>query len=156
MSSLIMKEHKHIGKSIIGSWELVSWIFKNEQQEEIRYFGENPKGLLVYLDSGYMSVQIAQEDRAPFDSDAIDAGKTKEMADAFASFLSYYGTYEEREPGVFVHTVVGTLFPNWLGHEEIRYAEIKSNSDTLILSTPPTPTSNGNIEFFITWKKVGT
>lgn len=146
-----METREKIGTKIIGSWELVSWIFKNEKGEKVKYFGQQPKGILIYQDSGIMSVQIAQENRPSFSKQGIDEGTQEEMTAAFASFLSYYGSYKETEPGVFVHTVLGSLFPNWLGHKETRLAAIDGNN--LVLSTPPTPTSKGDIEFIITWKK---
>lgn len=143
---------KKVGKKILGAWELVSWVYQNEHGENINYFGNEPKGILLYDKSGYMSVQIATENRPEFESEGINAGKKKEMAAAFSTYLSYFGKYVESEPGVYEHTVEGTLFPNWLGKKEIRYARLKG--DTLVLSTPPTPTKSGDIVFNITWKKI--
>ncbi|MCG8308937.1 MAG: lipocalin-like domain-containing protein [Cytophagales bacterium] len=144
--------NEKIGKRILGAWKLVSWVFINESGEEVKFFGQQPKGILIYHDSGYMSVQIAREERQDFASQGIDAGTKEEMAEAFKTYLSYYGRYEEAEPGVFVHSVEGTLFPNWLKHKETRIAELQE--DVLMLSTPPTPTSTGNVVFKITWKKI--
>lgn len=147
-----MNNKQYIGKEILGAWKLVKWIYENEDGEEVRFFGKAPEGLLIYHESGFMSVQIAQEERPAFASDSLDGGTKEEQAAAFATFLSYYGKYVEEEPTKFVHTVEGTLFPNWLGNKEIRYANI--SGDLLILSTPPVKVSGGSIVFKITWEKI--
>jgi len=144
-------EKEWIGKKIEGAWKLEKWIYIDENGEETRFFGQKPEGLLIYHNSGYMSVQVAQENRGNFKSNAIDGGSKEEAHNAFNTFLSYYGKFVEESPGKFVHTVEGTLFPNWLGHEEVRYADIKGS--TLVLSTPPIETGSGKITFKITWKK---
>lgn len=143
---------KKIGNKIVGAWKLHKWIYEDEAGNEVRFFGEAPEGLLIYHESGYMSVQIARENRQKFKSDALDGGTQEEQAQAFGTFLSYYGSYVEAEPATFVHTVEGTLFPNWLGNKETRYGQIEG--DLLVLSTPPIKVGGGQITFKITWKRV--
>lgn len=141
-----------IGDKILGSWRLEKWIYENEAGDEIKYFSESPSGILIYEPSGYMSVQIQQSGRANFESQTLDGGTIKEKSGAFGSYLAYYGQFVEHNPGEFTHTVEGSLFPNWVGHEEIRYAKIER--DLLTLSTPPIPTDDGDITFKITWRRI--
>jgi len=147
-----MKQQAYIGNNILGAWKLVKWVYEDENNNEVRYFGQSPEGLLIYHESGYMSVQIAQEERKHFESDVLNGGSLEEQSAAFTTFLSYYGTFVEEVPGKFVHTVEGTLFPNWLGNKEVRYAEIEG--DILILSTPPVKVGEGSITFRISWERV--
>jgi hypothetical protein len=143
---------KSIKNEIIGTWKLVSWIYKNEKGEDVDYLGKDSTGILMYDKHGYMNAQLMKAGRIPFASDSINGGLPEEALNAFNSYLAYFGTYYEDEPGAVVHIVEGTLFPNWLGHKEVRYGKIEG--DLLILSTPPIQAQGREIIFYITWKKV--
>lgn len=137
---------------IIGTWMLVSWVFENEKGETVHYLGENASGILMYDKSGYMNAQLMKSNRPPFASPAINGSTPEEAHMAFNSYLAYFGTYYEENPGEVVHIVEGSLFPNWIGHKEVRYGRIDGN--LLILSTPPIPAYGRDIVFYITWRKV--
>ena len=145
-----MKEF--IKDKIVGTWKLVSWVFENEKGETVHYLGEDAKGILMYDKHGYMNAQLVKGNRPKFASDSISAGTPEETHGAFHTYLAYFGTYREEEPGAVVHTVEGTLFPNWLGHEEVRYGRIEG--DLLVLNTPPIPAQGREIVFYITWQRV--
>ncbi|NMM48995.1 lipocalin-like domain-containing protein [Marinigracilibium pacificum] len=137
---------------LIGAWRLVEWVFENEETGEKQHFyGDAPDGLLVFDDSGWMSVQIAKEPRQALNSESFDSGITEELAEAYKTYMGYFGTYEETDPGVLKHTVQNSLFPNWKGDIHIRYASF--NNEILTLSTPPTNTNDGPISFKVRWKK---
>lgn len=137
---------------IVGTWQLVSWVYINEKGETVHYFGEDAKGILMYDAHGNMNAQLMKSGRKSFAGESISGGTPAETYDAFHSYLAYFGTYREEAPGEVVHTVEGSLFPNWLGHKEVRYGRIER--DLLILSTPPIPVEGGKIVFHITWRKV--
>lgn len=144
-----MKES--IADKIIGTWKLVSWIYRNEKGEEIHYFGEGAGGILMYDRNGYMNAQLTRGDRKRFVSESIGDGTPQEIDEAYKSYAAYYGKYYEKTPGELIHEVEGSLFPNWTGHDEIRYGKIVDN--LLILSTPPIKTGTGEIVFHVTWKR---
>ena len=75
-----------------------------------------------------------------------------EIRDAYLSYAAYYGRYEEPIPGELIHTVEGSLFPNWVGHQEFRYGKIEG--EYLILSTNPIQAKGTQTVFIVTWKKV--
>ncbi|MTI22240.1 lipocalin-like domain-containing protein [Fulvivirga sp. RKSG066] len=141
-----------ITEEIIGTWELVSWTYNGPNGEVVDYFGTSPTGVLMYTESGYMSVHIAKENRKKFKKDGMYDGTSDEIVDAFKTYFAYFGTYEEEEPGTFVHTVLGGTFPNWLGNTERRFGRIEG--DRLILSTPPIETGDQEIIFNVEWRKV--
>lgn len=141
-----------LAKQVIGTWKLVSWTYKNENGEVIDYFGKTPKGILMYTDSGYMSVHIMKSDRKRFKSEGMYDGTPEEIVDAFTTYFAYFGKFIEKEPGVLQHTVEGGTFPNWLGNIEERYGEIEGNR--MILSTPPIRTGEHDIVFNIVWERV--
>lgn len=140
-----------IGDKILGTWKLVSWVFEKENGEVVNYFGDNPNGLLTYMESGYMSVQVFKEGRLPFTSSSFDDGTLDEKASAFETYIAYYGKYKEVEPSVYVHEIESSLFTNWVGNIQMRYAVLDNN--ILTLSTETLPTTAGGIIFKLKWRK---
>lgn len=122
-----------VGDKIIGTWKLVSWKCWIADEPAVDYFGENPSGILMYDANGYMNAQLTQAERIPFTSQSLQAGKAEEMQQAYQSYVAYYGRYYERTPGEIVHQIEGSLFPNWVGKEEVRFATLEENQ--LSLST---------------------
>jgi hypothetical protein len=145
-----MKEF--LREKIIGTWQLVSWVYTNDKGETTHYFGEDARGILMYDTHGYMNAQLMRADRQRFSSESISSGTPTEAHGAFHSYLAYFGRYLEVAPGELVHTVEGSLFPNWVGHKEVRYAKIEH--DLLILNTPPIPVAGENIVFHVTWRRI--
>jgi hypothetical protein len=144
-----MKES--VKDKIIGTWKLVAWKYLDGDKEPSDFFGENPLGILTYDASGYMNAQLMKSSRSNFASESLTGGTSEEISDAYLSYAAYWGKYYERTPGELVHEVEGSLFPNWVGHDEIRYAEI--NGDTLVLSTPPIYAQGRKSTFHVTWKR---
>lgn len=141
-----------IRETIVGTWKLISWVYEDDRGETIHYFGENATGILMYDKGGYMNAQLMKSGRKPFTTDSISGGTPGETYDAFNSYLAYFGTYHEENPGEIVHHVEGSLFPNWLGNKEVRYGRIEN--DRLILSTPPIQAGEKKITFYITWQRI--
>jgi len=143
-----------IKDKIIGTWKLVSWTYVNEAGETVDYFGKDVSGILMYDQSGYMNAQLMKANRSPFKSSSINGSSVSEASQAFQSYLAYYGKYHEERPGEIIHSVEGSLFPNWIGDRQVRYGKI--DGDLLILNTAPTPANGREIVFYVTWKKIGT
>lgn len=141
-----------IGKNIIGTWRLVSWIYKGQQGEDIHYFGKNASGLLMYDENGYMNAQLMKSGRTSFMSPSFDGSTPQEAFSAFNSYIAYYGRYREERPGEITHFVEGSLFPNWMGNKQVRYGKIEN--DLLLLQTPPMHVAGNDIVFYITWERV--
>jgi hypothetical protein len=140
-----------IKDKIIGTWKLVSWKYNDEHGNALNFFGEEPVGILMYDKSGYMNAQLNKENRVSFKSESLTEGTSEEITQAYLSYAAYYGKYYEKSPGEIVHIVEGSLFPNWVGHEEIRYGKIQG--EYLILSTPPIEAKGKKIVFNVTWKR---
>lgn len=136
---------------IVGTWKLISWKYKDENGNEVDFFGKDPIGILMYDNEGYMNVQIHKSDRPNFDTDGLLEGTTEEVGNAFTSYVAYYGKYSQEEPGILTHDVEGSLFPNWQDNFQKRYAEIEG--DLLTLSTPPLSTGGQRINFTLQWRR---
>lgn len=110
-------------KDVLGSWKLRS--FQIESPEgEVESWGENTHGLLIYSDSGYMSVSINK-----------DVGKESEseFENLFDSILFYSGSYQ-MDGSTIIHEVTEASKPDRIGKKIIRYAVLDKN--LLTLTTP--------------------
>jgi hypothetical protein len=141
-----------IKEQIIGSWKLVSWIYLNQDNQLVNYLGESPSGILTYDTCGYMSAHLMRSNRQSFVSESLTAGTADEIRDAFFNYVAYWGRYYERAPGEIVHQVEGSLFPNWIGQDQIRFGKLSGRY--LILSTPPIRALGKELAFKLTWQKV--
>lgn len=141
-----------IKEKLIGTWRLVSWMYRDAEGNEVDYFGKNAEGILMYDAFGNMNVQLMRANRTAFVSNDINGGTPQETKAAFDSYIAYFGKYEEVRPCEIVHKVHGSLFPNWLENNQLRYATLSKNQ--LMLSTPPVPVDGVEIIFHIIWKRV--
>lgn len=140
-----------VGNRIVGTWEFVSWTYVSHQGEIVDFFGEESRGILMYDASGYMSVQLMKLPRNNMSVQHLFEGPPEEVARAYATYAAYYGRYFERSPGELIHVIEGSLFPNWTGKEEIRFAKL--DGDFLILSAPSIEMAGHQIIFDVRWRR---
>ncbi|MFO7553393.1 MAG: lipocalin-like domain-containing protein [Haliea sp.] len=120
-------------QQLVGTWQLESWSIGFAGRDEISNpFGEDPRGLLLYSEDGWMSASICRHDRARLPEDESprkmpDAVK----ASAYSSYFHYAGRYRVIN-GDVVHYVTQSLNPNFPGTEQLRHAEL--DGQTLVLS----------------------
>ena len=120
-------------QDLVGAWRLESWTVGYSNRDDFSYpYGEDPQGLLVYSDDGWMSACIARNDRALF-PDNVNYRKMPDAdkGEAFSSYFHYAGRYRVQE-GDVIHYVTHSLNPNFPGSEQLRHAEL--DGLTLVLS----------------------
>jgi hypothetical protein len=121
---------------MIGVWKLVSSEFRTSKGDVIHPLGENALGQLILTPSGYMSGQLMRPERPRFSGPDLSTGTLEEIKNAFEGFVSYYGPYEiDVENQKLITHVEGSLYPNWVGDDQIRFFELSENR--LILKTLP-------------------
>jgi hypothetical protein len=99
-------------------------------------WGNSPKGLLIFTDSGDFSWQVFRSDRRRFASDDRTRGTWEENTVAFQGSLAYFGTYSVDEANKTVITHVdGSTFPNSEGEEQRRVI-VRLTADELIYVNP--------------------
>ena len=120
-------------EDLVGTWQLKSWTIGYSNRDGFTYpYGEDPSGLLVYSEDGWMSASIARHDRTPFPEDTNYRKLPAELkAEAFSSYFHYAGRYRVNE-GDVIHYVSQSLNPNFPGTEQLRHAEL--DGQTLVLS----------------------
>ncbi len=120
--------------SLVGAWKLVSFEMRDDEGQITFPLGRDVRGYIIYTENGYISVSLMSADRQPFARGDMLAGTMEEKERAADTYISYCGTYELRENTV-VHHVEVSFFPNWIGTDIVRQAEL--SGDRLSLNTPP-------------------
>jgi len=134
----------------VGAWKLVAI----EGQQVPR---RDRVGLIMYDTTGRMAVQIMPLDRPKFASGNRLQGTQEEIKAAFDGYTAYFGPYEVNEAeGVVIHRLEGSIFPNDVGRDNIRYYEFSGDRLTLI----PTNMVDGKLApkssatFRLIWERV--
>jgi len=117
---------------LVGTWALVEWVVRRGERA-VHPFGPDATGHLLYGADGHMSAALAAPGRVPFASGDPLGGTDAERAAAAATYLAYGGTWSV-EGGRVVHRVRTSLYPNWVGTEQVRRARLEG--EELVLSTP--------------------
>jgi hypothetical protein len=129
------------GDDLVGHWELVSWTGVDDSGEGVNHGGTHPRGDLIYLRTGRMSVQIQHDGRTAFGSRAFTAGTTEQRAAAWATYNAYAGRWSVRRDGVVIHHVEIATHPDHPGMDKERPYELEG--DELVLHTQPVTTPDG-------------
>ena len=116
--------------SVVGTWRLKRWETR-AADGRVRYpLGEDAVGYLSYTPGGHMSVSIMRAGRAAFAGEDLLGGTPEERAAAAAGYASYCGRYELRD-GAVGHHVELSLFPNWVGVDQVRFGHVEGDELTI-------------------------
>ena len=100
-----------------------------------------------------MSAHVMRVDRPTFASDDSGSGTDAEVRAAFEGHASYFGTYTiDVLAGTVTHHVRGASYPNWMGHDQIRYYRIDGSH--LVLSTPGILDRGEALAYILTWERM--
>ena len=142
-----------LSPNLIGTWRLVRYEARTASGE-IRYpLGRHVMGQLFYDARGNMSAHVMRIDRTAFASDDSGAGTDAEVRAAFEGHVSYFGTYTiDPSARTVIHHVRGASYPNWVGHDQIRY--YRFDGPHLVLSSPPILDRGESLEYTLTWERI--
>ncbi|MDP9009296.1 MAG: lipocalin-like domain-containing protein [Pseudomonadota bacterium] len=104
---------------IVGAWRLISIDYSGPNGALTDpVFGPNPQGLIIYEQSGWMSVQIVTANRpvmtrpATRTSGLATADDAKLAAGAFDTYYAYFGTWDfNADTSVITHHLKSSLLP---------------------------------------------
>ena len=145
-------EHDRTVKQLAGVWHLVSSEFRTSSENVIYPMGEDAQGLVIFSESGYMSAQLMRKNRPLFAAGDQASGTPEEIQAALQGYVAYYGSCEVNvEHKTLTTQVEGSMYPNWVGGEQVRFYELTDSQ--LILKT--TPISFGEEKFtgILTWER---
>ena len=138
---------------LIGTWQLVSYEARTSSGEARYPLGPDAVGQLSYDAGANMSAHVMRADRPTFASNDPGSGTDAEVRAAFEGHMSYFGTYTvDPAARTVIHHVLGASYPNWIGHDQIRYYRI--DGPHLVLSTPPILDRGEALEYILTWKRM--
>jgi hypothetical protein len=126
--------------AILGSWELVSFVARDAGTGEQRHpLGNNPRGLILYTDDGFMSAQLAPE----------ETGDTE-----IGDYIAYSGPFHVDEQASTVrHDMRMATMPELLRYPQIRHVSLEPG--ILILSASTTD-GDRTTDSTLTWQRAAT
>lgn len=118
--------------AFVGSWKLISYESFNPAGEVSYPLGNNAIGRITYDAAGHMSVQIMRPGRPQIEGLIRTGGTAEQVIAAYRGYTAYYGTYRVEEArGVVIHKVEGSLYPNYIGTDQVRRYNFSGNRLTL-------------------------
>lgn len=148
-----MKLFKTQNHPLVGSWQLEKYEISDQKGQPVLLWGSSASGLLIYLNNGFMSVQVSNNNRPLFANDDLRAGSTEEIFQAFTGYTAYFGTYDyQKKSNCVFHYVDQSVFPNWNGVTHTRYVSLQDNK--LTLRTPPILINGEFCEMHMYWQRL--
>lgn len=121
-----------------GTWILVAADRILPGGEQVRDYGEHPKGRLIVDAAGRYSLQILKAERLRFAAEGKADGTPDEFKSAVRGSSTHYGTVSIDEGGtLLVFSIQGSSFPNWEGTVQKRQFTLAG--DELSYRVPPRP-----------------
>jgi Lipocalin-like domain len=149
----IPSARKTAAQRFMGTWKLVTSEFRATDGKTSYPLGEKTLGILMYDSGGRFAAQLMRPDRPKFASGDMRGGTPEEAKTAVDGYVAYFGTYAVDEARqVVVHRVEASLFPNWLGQDQVRFYEF--SSDLLTLKTPPMLSGGQEITGVLVWRRL--
>lgn len=138
-----------------GTWRLVDWS-ASIGGKPVRPFGGDTTGLITYTEESRMWGTLMRVDRENVDAPTLAAASVEERAVAAAGYLNYAGTYRIEGNSV-IHFVEVSLYPNWIGGEQVRridWVENPAGGYDLVLSARDTRPDGSEIANRLQWRRL--
>jgi len=139
----VAAQQRSLKDQLVGAWTLVSSETTAQNGSKERFYGPNPKGVLILDASGrYASVQ-GRPDRAKAKSPSRFAITTEELGTAARAFAANFGTWSVNEADKsLTRRFEGALVPNNEGSEQKSIVSL--TGDELKLTTVSPVTNDRN------------
>ena len=136
-------------EQLLGTWRLVAWKNRDKQGKISQPLGSDAVGYISYTEDGHVFVHIMTGTRKEFSTGGLFDVTPDECVNAYATHISYCGPYDIQGDTI-VHKVDICSFPNWIGSEQRRHAEIEDGH--LILSAAGLELEGGKVDAFLEWE----
>lgn len=117
-------------ETIKGRWSIQSWEQLYDDGRVVCPMGTELEGFIEYSDFGMFCV-VAKKGRERFLTGGQWSAEDAEKAAAYSSYLTYAGDFDVAG-NTITHKVRYSIFPNWVGGNQLRTAEL--DGDTLSLT----------------------
>ena len=128
-------------EKFVGAWRLVSVETIRPNGEVIYpFYGKHPEGLIMYDNSGSISVQIVSDPPAKVPAgssrEEVMAAPAAEKSSAFEKYYAYCGTWSLDAPKQMVtHHIRQSLMPGEVGDDAVRHYVLDGDRLTLTAKT---------------------
>jgi len=140
-------------QQFLGTWKLISSEMVSGS-EVIYPLGQNCEGIITFDNAGKLNGQMMRVDRPKFASNDMLRGTPDEITAAYQGYICFWADYTvDESAGVMSYTVIGSLFPNWVGHHQKRLYSIEGNRLTLKTS-PLSLGGKENVVGVLVWEKL--
>ncbi|HXB56255.1 MAG TPA: lipocalin-like domain-containing protein [Vicinamibacteria bacterium] len=140
-------------RPLVGTWRLTALKARTPSGETTYPWGRAVGGRLTYSSNGQMSVQIMKANRLPFSSEDLEGGTAEEVQAAFDGYHAYFGTFSyDGRARTVTHRIEGSLFPNWIGHDQTR--SVKLSTRGLTLTSSPILFGGQEVVFLAVWGRI--
>jgi hypothetical protein len=139
-----------MGSGIVGTWKLTDYFTVDPSGVARKFWGPDVVGYLMYSVDGYMCATLMKPGRANFAAQDPLMGTVEEKAHAAETYISYGGRYTIDGDKV-THHVEFSLFPNWVGMDQVRYFSV--DGDELRLRTTPTKVGGDDVVVQVLWTR---
>jgi hypothetical protein len=136
--------------SVVGTWRLKRWETRTADERGAYPLGLDAVGYLIYTAGGHMAVAMMRANRPSFAGDDLLGGTPEEKAMAATDYVTYCGRYEIRN-GTVIHHIELSLFPNWVGVAQVRFAGVEA--DQLTITTEPLAIGGATVNRLV-WERV--
>ena len=121
-----------LSERLVGTWKVVTHQERKSPEEKWKdAYGSDPRGYLMYDQTGHMSVQITRVPRPRFTGREGDP-TPDEALDVVYGYLAYFGTFSVNEKtGVITDHVESGLWPDYIGTDQERPATLEGDRLTL-------------------------
>ena len=139
---------------LLGAWQLRSWEAVGEDGVIEYPMGMEPDGVVVYTPDGTMMTTLGRSGRPPITGGDMLAGPDDERLAAFGSFIAYTSRFHMEGTDV-IHSVVMSLFPNWVGTAQRRHVQLSEDGRELVLSSDPFLLRGRMSRQVLAWHRIG-
>jgi hypothetical protein len=119
---------------LVGTWQLRSWIVRDDHGNVIRPFGDHPAGVVVITADGWFTTQVATSSRPLSPTASNPFGDLAERSAALFTYIAYAGRYRV-EGNVVTTTIAVGVWPGTVGTDLVREFEV--HGDVLVLRFAP-------------------
>ncbi len=117
-------------------------------------WGRDLVGQFIITANGHMSAQLMRRDRPTFASGDAAKGTPEEYERAFRGYITFFGTYDvDEEKHIMTSHPEGSLFPNLIGVDQVRFYEI--NGDRVTFRTMPRSEGGVTVTGVLVWERTG-
>ena len=140
-------------QQFVGTWKLLSSEMVSDD-DVIYPLGPNCQGIINFDAAGKLNGQLMNPDRPKFASQDMLGGTPEEVQAAYRGYVAFWADYTvDEDKGVMSYTVIGSLFPNWVGHSQERLYTFEG--DRLTLKTSPLSLGGKeNVVGVLVWERI--